>query len=101
MNRQVHDIFYLFFSSKALRKGAGAARAQAFQKCHFIISRLQRSPFSCGIALVIAAIMFFFTNDIKEIGQNKLNITQKFCLIVAFLSLVGLVTLFQTSISPN
>lgn len=55
----------------------------------------------CLIALVIAAIMFFFTNDIKEIGQNKLNITQKFCLIVAFLSLVGLVTLFQTSISPN
>lgn len=57
--------------------------------------------FICIIAIVVAGVLFFFSNDVKEVGLNKLNVSQKFCLIVAFLSLVALVTLFQTSISPN
>lgn len=55
----------------------------------------------CLIALVVAGVLFFFSNDVKEHGQNKRNILQKIGLIVAFISLVGLVTLFQTSIGPN
>lgn len=53
----------------------------------------------CLIALVIAGVLFFFTHDVRDVGANKLNLAQKIGLIVAFLSLVGLVTLFQTSIA--
>ena len=50
------------------------------------------------ISFVIAGAWFLFLGkNTKELSQNKINVSTKFLLVVVFLGLVTIITLFQTS----